>query len=101
MVEEEEEEAAAEEEVEEAKRQEEPQQEEETRNSLERNRPPSTETDKMSTASYRTSWDTFPSTGITRPLRHSLPGSTSPCPSSQERKCATGKTACAHGPTIS
>ena len=62
------EEEVAEEEVAEAPQQEEqPQEEEEIQNSSERNRPLSAETDKMSTASYRISWDTYPSTGIMRP----------------------------------
>jgi hypothetical protein len=75
--------------------------EEQTRNSLERNHPPLAETDKMSTVSYRTSWDTCPSTETTQLSHRSSLESTSRYPSSQEKKCATGKTACVHGPTIS
>ena len=92
------EEAVAEEEVEEAKQQEELQQEEETRNSLGRSLPPSTGTDKMSINSCQISWDTCPSTEITLPLHHSSPGSTSPYPLLREKKYATGRIACAHGP---
>ena len=91
---------AVEEAVEEARLPEEPQQEEETRNSLGQNRPPSAETDKMSTASCQTSWDTYPSIETIRPLRHLSLGSISLCPLLQEKKCATGKIACAHGPII-
>ena len=94
---EEEEEVAAEE----ARLQEEPQQEEETRNSLEQNHPPSAETDKMLTAFCQTSWDTCPSIEIIQPLHHLSPGSISPYPSLQGKKCATGRTACVHGPIIS
>ena len=102
--EEEEEAAVAEEgeaaEEEEAKQQEgQPQEEEGIQNSLERNHPPSTGIDKTSTASCQTSWDICPSTGITQPSHHSSPGSIFPYPSLQEKKCATGKTICAHGPT--
>ena len=89
------------EEVEAPRQEEQPQEEEEIRNSSEQSHLPSAEIGKMSTASCQTSWDTCPSIEITRPLRHSSPGSTSLCPLLQEKKCATGRTACAHGPIIS
>ena len=89
-------------EEEEAPRQEEqPQEEEEIQNSSGLNHLPSAETDKTSTDSYRISWDIYPSIGTTQPWHHSSPGFTFHYPSSQEKKCAIGKTACAHGPTTS
>ena len=89
-------------EAEEVPQQEEQQQgEEQTRSSLEQNHPPLAETDKMSTASCQISRDTCPSIGITRRSRHLSLEFISPCPSSREKKCATGKIACAHGPIIS